>query len=137
MRNKDPKEFDLDEKGRIAGILKKHFDLNMLTDEVLFFSKSTGKMIDLPMSRSKEELLKNYYVHNPDGYIKTHEIVVEIDGNVHWQNTHAVKNTNKRNQHYGDAKLTMLWFTRDEVKNAEEDFLVNSIKAKLGLQVLK
>lgn len=124
MKSKDPKDFDFDEKQKIHGILKQSFGLNALFDEVLFIDRQLMSVVKSPLfCSSKEDVYKLYHVHNPDLLIKNWKgglLVVEIDGPVHWENSKAVKRTNERNTHYGQAKIKMLWFTRDEVRDLSE-----------------
>lgn len=127
---------DTDEKGIVRDILLDQFDVNALQDEVVFFNKVSGHLIALDEEKfSEEEILKRFFVHKPDLIVKSviPQIIVEIDGPVHWENSRAVKRTNARNCHYERAKLRFVWFTYDEVMNSVKSqvSLINFI-VKLG-----
>ena len=113
-------EIDLIDKARIQNILREYFGVPALMDEVIYIEKKTGKIgsPDPKIYRSKEEVWHDYFVQLPDLQINVlpKPTVVEIDGDVHWQNKKAIKRTNERNLHYEQAEITMLWFTRKEVR---------------------
>lgn len=131
MKSKDPSDFDLDEKGRLMKILKTYFDMPALTGEVIYIDRNTNTLARKGPEgcHSKEEVFAKYHVHNPDLLIKTtpNPTIIEIDGPVHWQNSHAVKNTNRRNEHYEAAGIPYLWLTRDEVRKNSTTELVNRL----------
>ena len=109
---------DTDEKGIVRNIVLDQFDLNALQDEVLYFDKVTGHLAQLTDGYlSQEEILKKFFVHYPDLFIKSlvPQAVIEIDGAVHWQNSKAVHRTNARNCHYETAGIRFVWLTYDEV----------------------
>lgn len=109
-------DYDTNEKDRVRKILRKDFGLHALQDETLFFDRVSGNDVFLPAkSRSKDYIFKKYFVHNPDLIVKDHRIIVEIDGDIHWQNAKASKATNLRNEHYEAAGFKLIWLTRDEV----------------------
>ncbi len=132
-------EGDIDEKFRVVQILKKYFNLDALSDEILFFDRITGKPVDLDQSQfeSKDEIFHRYIVHKPDLLIKNHKpmIIVEIDGPVHWENTKAMKKTNQRNADYEASGLQMLWLTKDDALVKQQSDLVLNISARLGLRL--
>jgi len=130
-------DHDTNEKNRLRQLLKTYFGLHAFQDETLFFSKLTGKLsfIHQQQFTSKEDILRFYHVHRPDLFIKTRQIVIEIDGIVHWTNSHAVKRTNERNKHYEDANLQFVWLTADEVNYASNAELVDKLALMLNLTV--
>ena len=130
-------EGDIDQKDRVRRLLQQYFDLYALQDETLFFDKQTGHQAYLNQREygSKEEIFKKFHVHNPDLIIKSHRIVVEIDGDWHWKGNGAVKKTNERNQHYEQAGYRILWLTDKEVLRPEAWDLVITLAFKLGMQV--
>ena len=137
MKEKDPADFDLDEKARMMRILNHYFKLRPLVDEVLFFDKDTGKLEPEQPVMTKEGILKYYFVCRPDLLIKNfedHPIAVEIDGDVHWQNSKAVRRTNERNEHYETGNVKLLWFTRDEVLKDSTATLVSKISGMLKME---
>jgi hypothetical protein len=130
-------EIDLIDKARIQNILREYFGVPALMDEVIYIEKKTGRIgsPDPKIYRSKEEIWHDYHVHLPDLLIKLLPklSVVEIDGDVHWQNTKAVKRTNARNMHYDNAGITMLWFTRKEVREQSVKEIVLLISQRLRI----
>ena len=136
MKDKDPEEFDINEKHRIINLLRVAFGLHGLTGQVLFFNKETMFCQGNQPNGTKDAIFKKYFVHAPDVLIigLTYKIVVEIDGPVHWQNAKAVKATNARNEHYDLGKVKNLWFTRDQVKNDSSPVLVGKLAEKLGME---
>jgi len=125
-------DFDTDEKNRVRKILRKDFGLHALQDETLFFDRETGRDVFLPpISLTKDYVFKKYFVHRPDLIVKDHRIIIEIDGDVHWQNSKAAKNTNLRNEHYEAAGFKLIWLTRDEVKKLSEEQLSELMMIRL------
>ena len=126
---------DTDEKAVVRNMLLR-FGFFALQDEVLFFNKVSGHLVSVTQEYfSEQEILKRFYVHYPDLFcpnIKP-QIVCEIDGDVHWQNSKAVKRTNARNCHYGTAGLRFLWLTTNEVLKSSESKLLEIISHKLSL----
>lgn len=110
-------DYDTNEKDRVRQILRKDFGLHALQDETLFFDRETGEDKFLaPKSLTKEYVFKKYHVHRPDLIVKDHRIIIEIDGDIHWQNSKAAKATNARNEHYEEAGFKLIWLSRDEVR---------------------
>ena len=71
MKDKDPGDFDLDEKARMMRLLNHYFKLRPLTDEVLFFNRSDSRMVPgQPLYHTKDEINRLYFVHRPDLLIK-------------------------------------------------------------------
>jgi len=125
-------DYDTDEKDRVRKILYTDFGLHALQDEILFFDRETGMDVFLTEStQSKDYVFKKFFVHRPDLLIKDHRIIVEIDGDIHWQNSKVVKATNARNEHYETAGFKLIWLTRDEVRKLNDDELSNLIKTRL------
>lgn len=137
MKKKDPGDFDLDEKSRLMRILNHYFKLHPLTDEVLFFFKSDGRLVPgTPQYMTKEEMRKIYFIHKPDLLIKNFDdylIAVEIDGPVHWQNSKAARRTNERNEHYEMGGVKLMWFTKDEVLKGDTLTLIGKISEILRM----
>jgi len=121
---------DTDEKSIVRNVLASRFGINALQDEVLFFNKVSGHIVSITQEYfDQEEILRRFFVHYPDlfcPYVNP-QLVCEIDGDVHWQNTKSVHRTNARNLHYEQAKLDFLWLTRDEVFKLDERELVKII----------
>jgi hypothetical protein len=124
---------DTNEKSIVRNVLSRRFGLHALQDEVLYFDKATGHCVAITEGYcSGEEILRKYFVHYPDLFCPqvVPQLVCEIDGDVHWQNTKAVHRTNARNIHYENAKLQFLWLTRDEVFKLDERELVKIITSR-------
>lgn len=122
---------DTNEKSIVRNVLSRRFGLHALQDEVLYFDKRTGHCVAITEGYcSGEEILRKYFVHYPDLFCPQvqPQLVCEIDGDVHWQNTKSVHRTNARNLHYENAKLQFLWLTRDEVFKLNEPELFKLIK---------
>ncbi len=138
---KATEEIDLMDKSRIQNILREYFGVPALMDEVIYIEKKTGKIgsPDPKIYRSKEEIWHDYHVHLPDLLIKLLPklSVVEIDGDVHWQNTKAVKRTNARNMHYDEAGILMCWFTRKQVRDLSRLELAKIISEQLRILPVK
>ena len=129
-------EIDLIDKARIQNILREYFGIPALMDEVIYIKKKTGRIGHPNQSyTSKEEIWHDFIVHLPDLLIKVLPklSVVEIDGDVHWQNKKAIRNTNARNTHYDNAGITMLWFTRKEVRELSRLEIVQLISERLRI----
>ena len=126
-------DYDTNEKDRVRKILRKDFGLHALQDETLFFDRATGDDKFLPSkSRSKDYIFKKYFVHKPDLLVKDHRIIVEIDGDIHWQNSKAAKATNLRNEHYEEAGFKLIWLTRDEVRKLGDIELTALVRLRLN-----
>ena len=133
-RQKQIGNLDSLRKDRIRQIFLTHFNLNALEDEVIFFDKQTGKLSDVIQSNYlyKQEIYQLYHVHFPDLIIRTKILtVIEIDGDVHWLNSKAIKSTNERNLHY-ENQVKFIWLTNDQVDSLEEEQLVGIIKTQLA-----
>ena len=126
-------DYDTDEKDRVRKILHKDFGLHAIQDETLFFDRETGEDKFLPPTTlTKQYIFKKYFVHRPDLLLRDHRIIVEIDGDIHWQNSKASKATNARNEHYEDAGFKLIWLTRDEVRKLGDNELTALIRQRLN-----
>jgi very-short-patch-repair endonuclease len=126
-------EVDFDNKALVQTMLSQNFGIPSLQGEVLFINRNTGNLdfVNQSKFKSKEEIFEKYFVHFPDLIIKVFKVtvVVEIDGDVHWQNNRAIKRTNERNEHYELANIKMLWLTRKEVESKN---LLNILHCRLS-----
>jgi len=126
-------DYDTDEKDRVRKILLEDFGLHALQDEILFFDRETGMDVFLTeSSQSKDYVFKKFFVHRPDLLVKDHRIIVEIDGDIHWQNAKASKATNARNEHYEAAGFKLIWLTRDEVRKLGDIELKALVRLRLN-----
>lgn len=131
---------DEEDKEKVKIVLWKYFQIHALRPLTpFFFDKNTGDLTNLDQSKfkSKDEIFAKYEVFDPDLVFKLEgkTAVVEIDGDVHWQNSHAVKRTNLRNKIYSQAGITMLWLTRDNVRSLDTRELVPLISQQIGVKV--
>lgn len=136
MKEKDA-DIDIHEKVRVAGILKREFDFNMLYDEVIFIDKKDYKLVKGPDIKSKEDGFRRFFIHNPDGWVRSKEVAIEIDGTFHTESPKGIKQTNERNEHYDKAKLKYIWLTKKEVLECDEDTLANRIAVQLAKEFAK
>lgn len=127
------KHDDTDEKSIVRNVLARRFGLHVLQDEVIYIDKKNNHLISVTEDYcSREDILRKCFVHYPDLFCPNvkPQLVCEIDGDVHWQNTNAVHRTNARNLHYELAKLQFLWLTRKEVFELDEHGLFELIKSR-------
>jgi len=126
-------DYDTNEKDRVRRILLTDYGLHALQDELLFFDRVTGNDVYLNQERqTKEYVFKKYFVHRPDLLVKDHRIIIEIDGDIHWQNSKAAKATNIRNEHYEAAGFRLIWLTRDEVRKLDDLILSKLMGRRLN-----
>ena len=122
---KSESNVDFDDRANVQRVLRLQFGIPALMDEVIFISKSTGQVEVLNQKKfsSKEEIFKFYWVHCPDLKINIFKFpfVVEIDGEVHWQTSKGINQTNERNYHYETAGIKMLWLTNKEAQSKPEE----------------
>ena len=131
---------DFEDIEKVKVLLYVHFGIHALRPlKPLFFEKSTGDLVEIDQRKfaSKEEIFKKYHVFDPDLTFKLagKTAVVEIDGDVHWQNSNSVRRTNLRNETYSQAGITMLWLTRENVRTLDVKDLVPLISQQLGIKI--
>jgi len=124
---------DLAIKQRITRIVKERLDLYVVYDQVIFINKESRRWQkeQPPQYLTKSELLADWDVQIPDILNAKHNIVIEIDGDVHWKNRKAVKNTNRRNQNYEMAGLRLVWLFTSEC-DCTDDELYGKIMRQLS-----
>ena len=111
------------EKNRIATILRnnaiRHYPL---FDETIFISKQTHRWTkEHPKGyTSKEDLWRDYEIFKPDLLFPMKNMIIEIDGDWHFNTTKGVKQTNKRNEWYEYAGIKLIWFTAAAVKEMSD-----------------
>ena len=125
---------DLGEKNRIATILRnnniRHYPL---FDETIFINKQTFKWVkEQPKGySSKEDLLREWEVFKPDLFFPMKNLVIEIDGDFHFNTKKGVKQTNKRNEWYEYAGLKLIWYHAQTLKDMSDAQLFLDLVNKL------
>ncbi len=110
---------DMTEKNRIAVILRdnniRHYPL---FDQTIFINKQTHNwQMEQPSGyTSKEDLWRDWETFKPDLLFPKKNLIIEIDGDWHFNTQKGVKQTNKRNEYYEYAKIRLIWFTAAQVK---------------------
>ena len=125
---------DTGEKNRIATILRntniRHYPL---FDETIFINKQTFKWVkEQPKGySSKEDLLREWEVFKPDLFFPMKNLVIEIDGDFHFNTKKGVKQTNKRNEWYEYAGLKLIWYHAQTLKDMSDAQLFLDLVNKL------
>jgi hypothetical protein len=110
---------DGEEKNRIAVILRnnniRHYPL---FDQVIFINKQTHLWVmQQPEGyTSKEELWRDYEIFKPDLFFPLKNLIIEIDGDFHFNTKKGVKQTNKRNEWYEYAGIKLIWYEAKALK---------------------
>jgi len=135
MKNWDSSDgHDWEEKKKCTEILN-HFlgYRGALFDETIFVNKTTFEwQTKQPTGyESKEDLLRCWEVFKPDILIKKHNMIIEMDGDFHFNMKKGVKQTQKRNQYYEYMKIKFVWFYSGN-ENKEASFLNLSLSTILG-----
>lgn len=133
MKNWDSSDaHDWNEKIKVATVLKDGFSYSCFYDRTIFVSKLDFTFSDKqPKLLNKEEILQNFYIFKPDIWIKTHNIIIEIDGLFHFNTIKGVKQTNHRNKIYDYMGVKFVWFTTKQVKESDAAELYQLLKEKL------
>jgi len=136
-RKKMVDEGDLNEKDKVRRILRDNFDITVLEDMVLFFSKTNGyRYKNPPKSLTKEQIFQHFHVIRPDLWSPTEILAVEIDGAVHWQRTGGFFNDTATTEIYTRGKVKLLWLTKDEVGKNTDAELAEKISGLLGTGII-
>ncbi len=116
---------DTEQKNRIAEILRdKHIRRYPLFDETIFIHKQDHSWVrEQPKGyTSKEELWRDWEVFKPDMLFPKNNMIIEIDGDFHFNSEKGVKQTNKRNEYYEYAGIKLIWYytkTLNEMSDGE------------------
>lgn len=131
-RREQEGEADLEQKQRISTILNHHFGFACIFHDLTLGIHKIEKWHTRELTQEQMES-GDFYLHKPDMIVTNSSpiIIVEIDGDVHWQSSRAVKRTNLRNEHYESSRLRFLWLTTQEVDNTDE-LLLKIITEKLS-----
>ena len=129
MKNWDSNDaHDNVQKNRLQKILKKHFNLSCLFDSTIFISKHNFTWSVVQPNDTKEEILKNYYIHKPDILIKNPPIIIELDGFFHFNTKKGVNQTQLRNQNYSNMNVKFISFFTNQFNKITDVEIVNKIK---------
>lgn len=108
---------DLELKNKVARVLHKRLNYPSFFDRTIFIKRNdylTWTDLHPTGYKSKEALLRDWWVQNPDVLVKRHGLIVEIDGDWHFNSPKGIKLTNARNEHYDIAGLRLVWLTTKE-----------------------
>lgn len=114
---------DLNEKNRICEILRdNHIRHYPLIDQTIFINKQTHEwQMGQPKGyTSKEDLWRDWEVFNPDLLFPQKNLIIEIDGDWHFNTEKGRKQTNKRNEYYEYAGIRLVWFTAQSIKDMSD-----------------
>ena len=125
-------ESDLYEKQKVAKLLRHHFGLYCIFHDLSLAIHKEERWYARVLTESQYHS-GLFYTHKPDLIVPDSSplIVIEIDGDVHWQNSKSVRNTNERNEHYDFAGFRFVWLTSQEVDNTDE-LLLKILQEKLA-----
>lgn len=116
---------DTAQKNRIAEILRdNHIRHYPIFDETIFINKKTFKwQRNHPTGyNTKEDLLRDWEVFKPDLLFPMKNLIIEIDGDFHFNTAKGIKQTNKRNQYYEYSGIRLIWYetkTLNKMSDAE------------------
>jgi hypothetical protein len=125
---------DTMEKNRIATILRnnsiRHYPL---FDQTIFINKQTHSWVkEQPKGyTSKEDLWRHWEVFKPDLLFPNKNLIIEIDGNFHFNTKKGIKQTNKRNEYYEYAGIRLIWYYADTLKEMSDAELFLSLVDQL------
>lgn len=133
MKNWDSNDaHDSVEKNRLQKILKDYFKCYCLFDRVIFISKYDYTWTDIQPNGTKEEIYKKYYIHIPDILIKIpYPIIIELDGDFHFNTKKGITQTRNRNEIYNFMDIKFISFYTKTFNKMSDYTLVNKIKTYL------
>jgi len=129
-RKKQEGESDLFQKNKVARIVRNYFGLPCIFHDCSLAIHKKQHWYAQALNESQFHS-GAFWRHKPDLIVPSSKplIVIEIDGDVHWQNKKSIENTNKRNDHYEQAGFRFIWLTSREVDNTDE-MLLNILRGK-------
>jgi len=114
MKNWDSTDgHDWEEKNRMVNLLRTDLGLiGGLFDETIFVNKTTFKWQTTQPSvyENKEDLLRCWEIFKPDIIYKKHNLIIEMDGDFHFNTKKGVRQTEKRNQYYEYMGVKFVWY---------------------------
>ena len=122
---------DWKEKNRLAYLIRENnLHFFPLFDQVIFINKTTFEWTKIHPNgfKSKEELLRQWEVFMPDMLYATKNLIVEIDGDWHFNTTKGVKQTKKRNQYYEYAGINLKVFVTKELNKMTDEEIIKELK---------
>jgi len=125
---------DLKQKDRIAWVIRDnnihHFPL---FDETIFIHKTTFYWTKIhPRGyHSKEELSREWAPFMPDLLFPVKNLIIEIDGDFHFNTEKGVKQTKRRNQYYEYAGIKLITFVTRELNKLSDEALLKILKEKI------
>ena len=125
---------DTKEKLRLTRIIKEnnihHYPLY---DETIFINKTTFEWSKIHPKgfQSKEELSLKWAVFMPDMLFPLRNMIIEIDGDWHYNTEKGVKQTKRRNQYYEYAGIKLITFVTKELNKMSDKKLLQLIKEKI------
>jgi len=125
---------DLEWKRNISKVLRDKLGLPSVFDQTIFIKRSGFLMWtdSHPYGyKSKDALMRDWWVQNPDILVKRHNLVVEIDGDWHFNTKKGIKMTNARNDHYEQGGIKLVWLTSKEC-DCSPDELYEKIMGQLN-----
>ncbi len=133
MKDWDPSSAkDEDAKVRVQDVLRAKWGYKCVFDRTIFIDKNSFTIhTEQPKDcTSKEDVYKKYYIHIPDILIRTVSgtKVVELDGDVHFNSSKGVKNTNLRNEHYEYANIKLVWFYTPTLMKMSTEEIIKHIE---------
>jgi len=136
-RKKQEGESDLEQKQKVARIMRTHFGKYCIFHDLSLAIHKEERWYARVLTESQYHS-GLFYTHKPDLIVPDSSplIVIEIDGDVHWQNTKSVRNTNERNEHYEFAGFRFIWLTSREVDNSDEllAYILGEKLSKYGIK---
>ena len=113
MKNWDSNDpHDWQEKQRVVNIIRDRTGLiGAVYDETIFVHKQTFEWTTIQPKgfKSKEELMRTYEIFKPDILYKKHNLIIELDGDFHFETEKGVRQTQKRNQYYEYMGVKFAW----------------------------
>ncbi len=104
---------DWQEKNRMTNLLRTELGLQGgLYDETIFVNKTTFEwQTEQPTGyESKEDLMRCWEIFKPDLIYKKRNLIIEFDGDFHFNTAKGVRRTEQRNQYYEYASFRFVWY---------------------------
>jgi len=125
---------DWQAKNRLSSILRDVYNIRCVFDRTIFINKITLEWTDIqpPGYHSKSEILKDWHIFMPDVLIKgIHPVIIELDGDWHFNSSKGIKQTNKRNGIYDFMDIRFVWFYTPHFMKKSTMEIVQELSSKL------